>query len=236
MWLYCVGFVLTFAPLFVKLWRVKAIFHNKSMSKLKISSSKLFGMILSVLLVDSVVALLWMYNDPLVYVRAATSTNSLGANTESVGQCESNDAWAYLGWIVAFHVALLISGNVVAYQGRTIPTAFSESKYVSIAMLSNLQVFALGVPVLLIMGDNPNASFFVRCGIIFLNNLTVLCLIFAPKVLAEYFPRKFGGLASTQISSPASTARFGSANRSSVSENSNSENKSRATSSVAPDA
>ena len=189
-------------------------------------------MILSVLLVDSVVALLWTYNDPLVYVRAATSTNSLGANTESVGQCESNDAWAYLGWIVAFHVALLISGNVVAYQGRTIPTAFSESKYVSIAMLSNLQVFALGVPVLLIMGDNPNASFFVRCGIIFLNNLTVLCLIFAPKVLAQYFPSKFGELASTYISSPAS--RFGSTNRSSRSENSNSENKSRATSSVAP--
>ena len=41
-------------------------------------------------------------------------------------------------------------------------------------MVSNLQVFALGIPVLLITGDDPEASFFVRSGVIFLNDFSVL--------------------------------------------------------------
>ena len=47
-------------------------------------------------------------------------------------------------------------------------------KWIAIAMVSNLQVFALGIPVLLITGDDPEASFFVRSGVIFLNDFSVL--------------------------------------------------------------
>ena len=49
-------------------------------------------------------------------------------------------------------------------------------------MLSNLQVFILGIPIIYIASDVPSSNFFVRAGIVFLNDLTVLAFIFVPKM------------------------------------------------------
>lgn len=57
-------------------------------------------------------------------------------------------------------------------------TKFSEGKYLTIAMISNLQIFVVGVPVLIILGSDPKTSFFVRSVIVWMNDLVVLSLIF----------------------------------------------------------
>jgi len=54
--------------------------------------------------------------------------------------------------------------------------------------LIDAQVLALAVPVLFIVEDNTNASFFIRAGVIFLNDFTTQCFIFVPKILAANFP------------------------------------------------
>ena len=48
----------------------------------------------------------------------------------------------------------------------------------SIAMISNLQIFIVGVPILIILGSDPQSSFFVRSVIIWMNDLAVVTLIF----------------------------------------------------------
>ena len=45
-------------------------------------------------------------------------------------------------------------------------------------MVSNLQIFVVAVPVLVILGSDSQSSFFVRCVVIWMNDLVVLLLIF----------------------------------------------------------
>ena len=45
-------------------------------------------------------------------------------------------------------------------------------------MVSNLQIFVLGVPVLIILGDEPQTSFFMKSVIVWMNDLVVVALIF----------------------------------------------------------
>jgi len=47
-----------------------------------------------------------------------------------------------------------------------------------------LQAWCMGVPILIVVWDNPSARFFVEAGIVFVTALAVLLLIFIPKVLA----------------------------------------------------
>ena len=77
-------------------------------------------------------------------------------------------------------------GCQLAYKARNVGTAFSESKYITIAMVGNFQVLALAVPVLAMVSDDPVSSFFLRAGVIFLNDFTVQCFIFIPKILAVH--------------------------------------------------
>merc|ERR1712072_798213 len=64
-----------------------------------------------------------------------------------------------------------------AYKARSVSTEFSESKYVAIAMASNLQILVLGVPILIMVADSAISNYFVRAGIVFLNDGCVLMLI-----------------------------------------------------------
>mmetsp|Transcript_17676 Transcript_17676/g.56429 ORF Transcript_17676/g.56429 Transcript_17676/m.56429 type:complete len:89 (-) Transcript_17676:150-416(-) len=57
----------------------------------------------------------------------------------------------------------------------------SESKYVAVAMVSNLQVLALASPVLVIVSGQPIASMFLRSAVVFFNDFGVLLFIFVPK-------------------------------------------------------
>ena len=54
-------------------------------------------------------------------------------------------------------------------------------------MISNIQVLLLGIPVILIVADDITPNYFVRTGVIFLNDFTVLALIFFPKILTVSF-------------------------------------------------
>ena len=48
----------------------------------------------------------------------------------------------------------------------------------TIAIVSNLQIFVVGVPVLIILGDEPQTSFFMKSVIVWMNDLVVVVLIF----------------------------------------------------------
>jgi hypothetical protein len=50
-------------------------------------------------------------------------------------------------------------------------------------MISMLQVLLLGLPLAILVTDNPNARLFTYSGIIFLISMSLLLLIFVPKVI-----------------------------------------------------
>ena len=46
---------------------------------------------------------------------------------------------------------------------------------------------ALGVPMLIMVYDNPVSNYFMRTGIVFMKDFGVMCLIFVPKFVLVYY-------------------------------------------------
>ena len=124
---------------------------------------------------------------------------------KSKGLCSSKngDSFLYFAIIIGIHAILLLYGNFIAYKCRHIDSRFAEVKFISIAMISNIQVLLLGIPVVIIVSGDNMANYFVRCGVLFLNDFTVLALIFLPKVLHVTF--KMDILASGAVTSQLAT-------------------------------
>jgi len=150
----------------------------------------------AVLVVDVAILLVWTTVDPLEWQRTISSMTQLGEPLESEGRCTSDHWGAFAGLIAFFHVILTGVACYLCYVAREIPTKFSEGKYVSIAMVSvrhsgitircfpsksncgsrflfpsldvskNLQIFVVGVPILVILGTDSQTSFFVRSVVI----------------------------------------------------------------------
>ena len=86
--------------------------------------------------------------------------------------------------MLVLHVGALLYAVWLCYKTRHISTEFQEGKWISIAMVSNLQIICFGVLILIMLGSGPIVSYVIRCCIIFLNDMGVLLVIFVPKVYA----------------------------------------------------
>ena len=76
--------------------------------------------------------------------RFVVSEDQFGEVLESQAYCTSEHAVVFFGTIISFHFILLTVACWLCYITREIPTKFSESKYVSIAMISNFQILVIG--------------------------------------------------------------------------------------------
>ena len=131
-----------------------------------------------VLLLDVAILLGWTLADPLQWERHVIRQDVFGYTLESQGQCTS-DSWMIFGSILAtLHIGLIAIACYMCYAARDIPTEFSEGKYLAVAMVSNLQIYIVGIPVLILVAADPDTSFFVRSAIIWMNDFVVLVLIF----------------------------------------------------------
>ena len=187
---YSLGFIVTFAPLWMKLKRVLNIVANSQQMKiLKVPISTLLVRgFLPLLIVDGTILAIWSSSDPLTFERIVLVKDaSTDLSLVSAGVCTTGETGNYfLAAIAVFHIGVLLMGNWYVYLSRNIGTAFSDSKYISIAMVSHIQILVMGIPILIIVADNVISNYFVRAGIIFLNDFTVLNFIFLPKILHVY--------------------------------------------------
>ena len=190
--LYSLGFVFSFAALFAKVYRIVKIFSNKKLSKVTIQFSDMLKPIGLMLLIDGAILIAWASDEEgkLLWVREVTEADQYGQAENSVGMCSSlnsDRSMIYVGLILALHIATLVYGNYMCYKARNVGTAYSESKYVFMAMVSNMQILVLGIPILVMVAENPVTNYFIRTGIIFLNDCGVMLLIFVPKFQLVYF-------------------------------------------------
>jgi gamma-aminobutyric acid type B receptor len=158
-WLYSVGFSITFGTLFAKIRRVYKLFAGGLPSSSRSTSSNAGGVsyrrnyfpvadtlccVGSVLLVDVIILVCWTKIDPLKWERVVIREDQFGDPLESRGVCTS-DSWEVFALIIAlFHFGLMAVACYMCYVARNIPSKFSEHKFVTIAMISNLQIFVVG--------------------------------------------------------------------------------------------
>jgi len=166
-WLYSVGFSITFGSLFAKIRRIYVLFRAAvDMRRIRISIPETVGMIGGVLLLDVTVLTVWTLVDPLQWQRNILTTDKYQNPLTSEGYCTSHHWMIFAGIIASLHLSLLGFASWLCYKARDIPSKFNEGKMVAIAMFSNLQIFIIGLPVLIILGSDPKSSFFVRSIII----------------------------------------------------------------------
>ena len=180
---------LSFAALFAKITRIAKIFGNKKLTRVTITWIDMVKPIAALLLLDVVILGAWSADSSaaLKWERIPKTIDSFGNVLESTGMCTSESPWVYGGLILGLHFAVLVYGNYMCYKSRNAGTAFSESKYVFMAMVSNLQIMALGLPMLIMVYDNPVSNYFMRTGIVFMNDVGVMLLIFVPKFNLVFF-------------------------------------------------
>ena len=186
-WLYSVGFCITFGTLFSKIWRIHKIFTAAAkLKRAAVSIGETLKMIGMLLVIDAIILGVWTALDPLKWKRTVLASDVEGYPLSSAGQCEADSSSVYLAAIGILHALVMVYASYLCYQTRNIPTEFAGGKYVALAMASNLQVFLLGVPVMVIVGNDPSTSFFVRSAIIFLNDFAVLGFIIGELIFSYY--------------------------------------------------
>lgn len=180
-WLYSLGFSITFGTLFAKIRRIFRIISGRrsavEMKRVPVTSMETLGVIGLVLLIDVAILAAWTVVSPLEWTREVLLQDTFGESLSSVGYCASEDWIVFASLIAALHLILLFVACYFCYKCRNVSTQFSESKYLALAMVSNLQIYAVGIPVLIIVGSDT-AGFFVRSAIIWLNDLAVVAFIF----------------------------------------------------------
>ncbi|CAB9524816.1 acid type B receptor subunit 1 [Seminavis robusta] len=199
-WLYGMGFVLIFSALFAKIYRVKLVYKaGRKMLRRKIGILDVMGLFSLSFVPEVAILLTWQLVSPFRWEREVHLQSSGGMVLESVGGCTSDHGWHFLLALLSFHVLCLFYALVLCIQTKDIPTEFSESNWVSLAVLCIFQVTLLAIPVgaMVLETSSPDAFYFVRVFSIFLQNVTVLSLMFGPKMI-KIISKQDGHLTSGQ--------------------------------------
>jgi hypothetical protein len=158
---------------------------NPELDFIHVSTLSIFGTVALMVSINSVVMITWTLVSPLEWSRVKGDERDMfGRMFHSYGKCESDGSVAFLVVIIVINVIFLILGNWWNYMSRNIETEYGESRYIGICMAATLQAWGMGIPILVVVWDNPQARFFVESGIIFVTSLAFLATVYIPKVLA----------------------------------------------------
>ena len=192
-WLLTLGQMLTTATLVAKIYRVKAVMgstkyttksgRSNMIRKTKVTTKDVSGFIVGGLVVDVIVLAVWYGTDPFRWTFAVTSRDFQDLVLQARGECSSAgpNAWVYPFVILIFHLALLIYGNVLAFQTRHVHR-ISDSKLVAISLFNSIQLLILATVIIVLSGDNVSISYLIRASYAFLNNFGVIALVVVPKL------------------------------------------------------
>jgi hypothetical protein len=181
-WLYISGFILVYAPLLVKTWRIYKLFNNTKMIRMRITNWDLIKY--EVLWSSPILAMMlfWQFSDPMVWVRSTVLTDSTtGFAVATAGTCQAHDLSPTLVPIIVMLGCGLTAGVWLTWANRNAPTEFSEGRYISANIVMLAEALILGVPVIILSSQNPLSSFIVKMLMVVLSTVLTLIIFFAPK-------------------------------------------------------
>ena len=186
-WLLSMGFSIVFAALFCKIWRINQIVTAcRNYQRVSVQPHHVLVPFFFIFTTNAVILCLWTAIDPLVWVREFREDQRNANDFNSYGYCAFQGSAASISFgvsLLAINFLALILALVELYRARNISMEYSESKYIAIAIGSNLQVFLTGVPILLLVNDSPQLLYFVKSSLVFVLAMSMLILICIPKML-----------------------------------------------------
>jgi hypothetical protein len=186
-WLATFGWILTFSAIFTKTNRVNKIFHNpQRLRRIKVTPWDVMKPFAFLLTVAGVVLIVWTAVSPPVWEREVSQVDIFSRDVETKGFCNYDESAPY-----AIILMIILLGTVAlslyeAFVARNISTEFAESDYIFVVLCVVFLVSFMGIPVMLIARDQPQARFFCSACILFVICVAVLLLIFCPKMVAHW--------------------------------------------------
>lgn len=184
-WLTFTGFSTTFSALFAKTWRVNRIFRSKRpFQRIEISAQQVIAPLFLLLGANWIILSCWTAIDPLTYVRLNhPGTDAWGRIIATYGVCQSRNAVAFMVPLAVINFGIMAIANWQAYEARVIQFEFSESKHIALAMGSFLQATLLGIPLLFVVRESPQAYYLILTFLLFIIGMAILVVIFVPKMI-----------------------------------------------------
>ena len=151
-WCANLGFILTFAPLFAKTWRIYRIFGRRKLNVVKISNRKLSTMVLFFISAEIVILSSWQAVGPLQPVMTTQITGS-SAIEHQYTQCGTvGDGNRFLAVIGVTKGALLLYGALLAFSTRRVTDHFNESQSIAWAIYNVLFSVGITIPIIVFVG------------------------------------------------------------------------------------
>ena len=88
-------------------------------------------------------------------------------------------------------MSVLLFANYQAYMSRNLPSEFSESTYIAIAMGSLLEVAVIGIPLTFVDSSDPSIRYILRSILAIASSLSLLVPIFLPKYFQRNVNRRY---------------------------------------------
>lgn len=191
-WTLCVGFVLAISALFSKAERINQLMNSgKKIRRIRVDVCDVLKTFLIILHVNFGFLLGWTFSPYKLTWRRMPVENfdDLGRSVESFGACRPNGGW----WFLIFVIPLFVTNTIVlvrctqaSYQGRDLPSEFSESGYLSLAMISLSETILIAVVTLFAVMDDPTSFFLVSSLAMCIGCMSVLVPVFLPKYLQRH--------------------------------------------------
>mmetsp|Transcript_7169 Transcript_7169/g.17470 ORF Transcript_7169/g.17470 Transcript_7169/m.17470 type:complete len:1075 (-) Transcript_7169:74-3298(-) len=184
-WFLWIGFVITFSALFSKIYRInKLIKSSSNFRRVTITVWDVMPTFCILLTLTLIFLSVWTFADPMYWIRREVDGSTDDLST--FGSCElgrTKISIVMLSCLSFLAFACVVLACAAAWHGRNVNVEYSESRYVTMIIIAMLQAFPIGIPLIIISSSNPTATYFVKVAIIFVLTITVLLLIFVPKIL-----------------------------------------------------
>jgi hypothetical protein len=164
---------------------IQLLHGGQSFRRVVVSTRDVLRPLVGLAVLNVTILTAWNIVAPLRWTRVELRNyDEYGRSTDSYGTCQSENqtfqnvfAWSLVG---ADLVALL-SANIVNFKARQISSNLHECGAIAISMAILLEATLIGTPAMLVVEQNPSASFLIRSILVCIFCGGILLPIFVPK-------------------------------------------------------
>ena len=183
------AFTLTFASIFMKVYRVQRIFTNKKLKVIKITNETMLKMVAAIEAGIAIILTLWMLINPPEPTAAVVPAGNYESNDGGYVQivCQADDdtfPWSTIAG--AYQACLCVFGCYEAYLARRVKSVFSDTKAVGLAIYNVTVIGSITVLLVFIFDtDEDMAALLINIGL-FICVVFAEIVIFGPKFLKRH--------------------------------------------------
>ena len=179
-WTANLGFMLCFAPLFAKTYRVYRIYGGSKLTVVKLSNQRLLLMTAALLALELVLLLTWQLLSPM---QPLTVTQTEGSRQYQYGQCSVQDDGLVLFILLcAEKGVMLLFGALMAFSTRRVSAQYSEAGGIAWSIYNVVLSVAVLTPIVLLtqaVGDTE--ALLLDFLLLWIGSFT-LCVLFLPRL------------------------------------------------------